>query len=113
MSALRAPVGCDRCRGTGYRGRIGLFEIFRLNEEMHAEILSREIVDKGVGVEQQALRDLRAKLHTMWENRFNEACVTHEDPKLPGFHGQMMESIEYQHTGTLISILPASASAGK
>ena len=39
VSALRAPVGCDRCRGTGYRGRIGLFEIFRLNEEMHAEIL--------------------------------------------------------------------------
>ena len=42
VATLRAPVGCDRCRGTGYRGRIGLFEIFRLNEEMHAEILRRE-----------------------------------------------------------------------
>ncbi len=42
VTTLRAPVGCDRCRGTGYRGRIGLFEIFRLNEEMHAEILRRE-----------------------------------------------------------------------
>jgi type II secretory ATPase GspE/PulE/Tfp pilus assembly ATPase PilB-like protein len=42
VAELRAPVGCDRCRGTGYRGRIGLFEIFRLNEEMHAEILRRE-----------------------------------------------------------------------
>jgi type II secretory ATPase GspE/PulE/Tfp pilus assembly ATPase PilB-like protein len=42
VTSLRAPVGCDRCRGTGYRGRIGLFEIFRLNEEMHAEILRRE-----------------------------------------------------------------------
>ena len=39
---LRAPVGCDRCRGTGYRGRIGLFEIFRLNEEMHSLVLKRE-----------------------------------------------------------------------
>ncbi|HXN35270.1 MAG TPA: GspE/PulE family protein [Opitutaceae bacterium] len=39
---LRAPVGCDRCRGTGYRGRIGLFEIFRLNEEMHTLVLKRE-----------------------------------------------------------------------
>ena len=39
---LRSPVGCDRCRGTGYRGRIGLFEIFRLNEEMHALVLKRE-----------------------------------------------------------------------
>ncbi len=42
VDALRAPVGCDRCRGTGYRGRIGLFEIFRLNEEMHQLVLSRE-----------------------------------------------------------------------
>jgi general secretion pathway protein E len=42
VTALRAPVGCDRCRGTGYRGRIGLFEIFRLNEEMHAQVLKRE-----------------------------------------------------------------------
>jgi type II secretory ATPase GspE/PulE/Tfp pilus assembly ATPase PilB-like protein len=39
---LRSPVGCDRCRGTGYRGRIGLFEIFRLNEEMHTLVLKRE-----------------------------------------------------------------------
>jgi general secretion pathway protein E len=42
ISELRSPVGCDRCRGTGYRGRIGLFEIFRLNEEMHTLILKRE-----------------------------------------------------------------------
>ncbi|MBL9201636.1 MAG: type II/IV secretion system protein [Opitutaceae bacterium] len=42
VTTLRAPVGCDRCRGTGYRGRIGLFEIFRLNEEMHQLVLSRE-----------------------------------------------------------------------
>ncbi|MFM7751067.1 MAG: GspE/PulE family protein, partial [Opitutaceae bacterium] len=39
---LRGPVGCDRCRGTGYRGRIGIFEIFRLNEEMHQLVLKRE-----------------------------------------------------------------------
>jgi type II secretory ATPase GspE/PulE/Tfp pilus assembly ATPase PilB-like protein len=42
ITELRAPVGCDRCRGTGYRGRIGLFEIFRLNEEMHTLVLKRE-----------------------------------------------------------------------
>ena len=42
VTTLRAPVGCDRCRGTGYRGRIGLFEIFRLNEEMHSLVLKRE-----------------------------------------------------------------------
>jgi type II secretory ATPase GspE/PulE/Tfp pilus assembly ATPase PilB-like protein len=42
VAALRSPVGCDRCRGTGYRGRIGIFEIFRLNEDMHALVLKRE-----------------------------------------------------------------------
>ena len=42
VTTLRAPAGCDRCRGTGYRGRIGLFEIFRLDDEMHALVLRRE-----------------------------------------------------------------------
>ncbi|MBM3852773.1 MAG: type II/IV secretion system protein [Verrucomicrobia bacterium] len=42
IEQLKAPVGCDRCRGTGYRGRIGIFEIFRLNEEMHQLVLQRE-----------------------------------------------------------------------
>jgi general secretion pathway protein E len=42
VHGLKEPVGCDRCRGTGYRGRIGLFEIFRLNDELHELILKRE-----------------------------------------------------------------------
>jgi general secretion pathway protein E len=42
LELLRSPVGCDRCRGTGYRGRIGIFEIFRLNDEMHELVLKRE-----------------------------------------------------------------------
>ena len=42
VDALRSPVGCDRCRNTGYRGRIGLFEIFRPNEALHDLILRRE-----------------------------------------------------------------------
>jgi general secretion pathway protein E len=41
-SMLKSPVGCDRCRGTGYRGRVGIFEIFRLNDEMHELVLKRE-----------------------------------------------------------------------
>lgn len=41
-ATLMSPCGCDRCRGTGYRGRIGIFEIFRLNEELHELVLKRE-----------------------------------------------------------------------
>ncbi len=32
--------GCDACRGTGYRGRIGLFELMVMNEEI-AELIVR------------------------------------------------------------------------
>lgn len=28
------PKGCERCRFTGYRGRLGIFEIFKLDDEM-------------------------------------------------------------------------------
>jgi type II secretory ATPase GspE/PulE/Tfp pilus assembly ATPase PilB-like protein len=42
VSMLKATVGCDRCRGTGYRGRIGLFEILKPDDEMHDLILKRE-----------------------------------------------------------------------
>jgi type II secretory ATPase GspE/PulE/Tfp pilus assembly ATPase PilB-like protein len=28
ITSLREPVGCRRCRNTGYRGRVGVFEIF-------------------------------------------------------------------------------------
>jgi type IV pilus assembly protein PilB len=28
-------VGCEACRGTGYRGRIGLYEVMEMNEELN------------------------------------------------------------------------------
>lgn len=31
---LTQGAGCDSCRGTGYRGRIGLFELLELDDEM-------------------------------------------------------------------------------
>jgi type II secretory ATPase GspE/PulE/Tfp pilus assembly ATPase PilB-like protein len=34
------PVGCDNCRGMGYRGRIGVFEIWRLDEADYDHILT-------------------------------------------------------------------------
>lgn len=36
------PVGCDRCRGTGYAGRTGVFEILVVSEEMR-RLISREV----------------------------------------------------------------------
>jgi type II secretory ATPase GspE/PulE/Tfp pilus assembly ATPase PilB-like protein len=42
IATLQSPVGCDRCRSSGYRGRIGIFEILQPNEELHDLILKRE-----------------------------------------------------------------------
>jgi general secretion pathway protein E len=33
--------GCDECRGTGYRGRIGIYELFRINDETRSLIVRR------------------------------------------------------------------------
>jgi len=33
--------GCDECRGTGYRGRIGIYELFIVTEEARSLILSK------------------------------------------------------------------------
>ena len=35
------PVGCDRCRDTGYRGRMGIFEIFLINDEARRLIFEK------------------------------------------------------------------------
>ena len=42
VTHVPAPCGCERCRGTGYRGRIGLFEIFKPDESVHDLIVQRE-----------------------------------------------------------------------
>jgi type IV pilus assembly protein PilB len=35
------PVGCDRCRGRGFRGRMGIFEIFLVDDEIRQMINRR------------------------------------------------------------------------
>jgi type IV pilus assembly protein PilB len=33
-STIYRPKGCDECRGTGYRGRVGIFEVVRVTPEI-------------------------------------------------------------------------------
>ena len=35
------PGGCERCRSTGYRGRIGLFEVMGVSDEIRALVVAR------------------------------------------------------------------------
>ena len=50
---LQSPCGCERCAGTGYRGRLGAFEILELTDEI------RELIGEktdGLKIDQTAIR---------------------------------------------------------
>jgi general secretion pathway protein E len=50
---LQGPCGCERCSGTGYRGRLGVFEILELSDEI------RELIGEktdGLKIDQAAIR---------------------------------------------------------
>jgi type IV pilus assembly protein PilB len=40
------PGGCARCTGTGYRGRIGVYEVMPLSDEIRELALSRASGDE-------------------------------------------------------------------
>jgi len=44
------PVGCSRCGGSGFRGRVGLYEVMTVDEEIRGLILERAPVDAMVAV---------------------------------------------------------------
>ncbi len=52
--------GCDHCRKTGFRGRMGLFELMTVNEEISTRILARETAPRLVACAREfGLRLLR------------------------------------------------------
>ncbi|MDQ6750830.1 MAG: Flp pilus assembly complex ATPase component TadA [Actinomycetota bacterium] len=40
------PAGCSHCAGTGYKGRIGLFEVMTLTEELRTLVVERASADQ-------------------------------------------------------------------
>jgi len=54
------PVGCDECRGTGYRGRTAIFEIMSMTEEMRRAVMTGASSDdlRAMAI-RQGMRTLR------------------------------------------------------
>jgi type IV pilus assembly protein PilB len=48
------PVGCQRCGGSGYKGRIGLYEVMPVTEEIRTLAIERSSADRVAAV---AMRD--------------------------------------------------------
>jgi type IV pilus assembly protein PilB len=54
------PKGCTRCGGTGYRGRIGLFEVMQVSDEIRTLVIERAPSDRiGAIAAEQGMRRLR------------------------------------------------------
>jgi general secretion pathway protein E len=47
------PIGCEACRGLGYRGRVGIFEILRVDDTIHELIVQKR---SARDIRQEALK---------------------------------------------------------
>jgi general secretion pathway protein E len=62
---LRIGKGCDSCAGTGYRGRMGIFELLPVDEDMKDLILAR--ADAGAIRERAVARGMALLRQDGWD----------------------------------------------
>jgi type IV pilus assembly protein PilB len=54
------PVGCDNCLGTGYKGRIGIYEVMPITDEMRQIIMRNgNALDIAEQAQKEGVRNLR------------------------------------------------------
>ena len=72
----KSAVGCERCRNLGFRGRIGVFEILRVTEEIHEHIVKR---DSARMIRQTAVsQDMRTLMQSGWTHIKNGTTTFEE-----------------------------------
>ncbi len=49
-AAWRVPVGCAQCRGSGYRGRIGIYELVEIDSALQEAVMRRASSAELVGI---------------------------------------------------------------
>jgi len=53
-------VGCDNCRGTGYKGRVGIYEVMTISDAMRQLIMRNgSAIEIATLARQEGIRDLR------------------------------------------------------
>jgi len=54
------PVGCDQCKGTGYKGRVGIYQVMPISDEMRQLIMRNGTAfDIAEQAKKEGVRDLR------------------------------------------------------
>ena len=61
-ATIFGPVGCEKCRGNGFRGRMGTFEIFLIDDEV------RGMVNKGLTTTELRRRARELGMRTLRED---------------------------------------------
>jgi len=55
-----APIGCDHCKGTGYKGRIGVYEVMPISDDMRQLIMRNgNAIDIAEQAAKEGVRNLR------------------------------------------------------
>jgi type IV pilus assembly protein PilB len=53
-------VGCDVCKGTGYKGRVGIYQVMKISEELNRIIMTNgNAIDIADQAQREGIRDLR------------------------------------------------------
>src|SRR5205823_449077 len=53
-------VGCDHCKGTGYKGRLGIYEVMPITDEMRLIIMRNgSAIDIAAQARKEGVRNLR------------------------------------------------------
>jgi type II secretory ATPase GspE/PulE/Tfp pilus assembly ATPase PilB-like protein len=61
-ASVYGPVGCDKCRGNGFKGRMGIFEIFLVDDEV------RQMINTGLTTTQLRRRARELGMRTLRED---------------------------------------------
>ncbi|HEX7558337.1 MAG TPA: type IV-A pilus assembly ATPase PilB [Usitatibacter sp.] len=55
-----APTGCDLCKNTGYKGRVGIYQVMPISEEMERIIMKNgNAIDLADQASREGIKDLR------------------------------------------------------
>jgi len=53
-------VGCDVCKGTGYKGRVGIYQVMKISDELNRIIMTNgNAIDIAEQAHREGIRDLR------------------------------------------------------
>ncbi len=117
-SAMAVPIGCEKCDHTGYKGRVGIYELLRLDETVRAQIRSGGNIEhiretsraNGMRLMQEDAADKLCEGITTLEEIFRVVPVENvSQAECSNCNQHLLPSFRYcPHCGTKNSARPSS-----